>query len=128
MRTPDDGVVLLIALCAGPRCAALQRLRAAGPEAGEEADPSAPLRAAVRRQPRAVLMRADCLGRCERGSLVAVGRAAEASGGRLSWLDAPTLVGRVDDPARMRLLAGWAGGRSPRPERLPRALRSDELR
>jgi hypothetical protein len=123
MPAPEGEGILLVVLCAGPRCTALQRLRGEGP-----ADPGAPLREAVRHQPRGVLMRADCLGRCERGSVVAVGPAAEAVGGRLAWLAAPTMIGRIDDPERMRLLAGWVGDRSAGSMRLPGALRSDEIR
>lgn len=109
--------VLLVMVCNGPRCAALQRLR-------EDTHTDA-LRSAVRERPHSVLMSTGCLGRCAHGSVAAVG-AAEATGSRLAWIRHPTLVGRVDDPARMALLAAWvsAGGRR---SHLPPPLRHDDI-
>ena len=97
---PAHQDVFLVAVCAGPRCQGLHRLRS--PD-GAEPDVCGPLREVVRRQPHGVLMTVGCLGPCARGSLAAFGDAVIA-GERLNWSGSPLVAGGLDDPARMAAL------------------------
>ncbi|MCZ2814110.1 hypothetical protein O2W15_21990 [Modestobacter sp. VKM Ac-2979] len=91
----------LVALCVGHRCAALRRL--AGTADGVEQ-----VAEAVRHTTGAVLVTADCLGRCDRAALAGLAHRSPGTGrpGPALW------VSEVQTPERTAGLVAWvsAGG------------------
>ncbi|GEM_PF-4197049 len=86
-----------IVVCTGQRCGALLTMRDSGDELGR-------LRAAVRGTQHAVLIGANCLGRCELGARVLLGWSGGTAWWPLSGMDAPT---------RLAALVRWLEGTGP---------------
>lgn len=95
-----DERVMLVARCAGHRCAALAR-----PRTG----PDDLVAAALRLRRDGVLMSTDCLGRCHAGAVAAVGW-AHTDGKRLCWERPPAVVDQVETEDAARALAAWLEG------------------
>lgn len=94
--TQTDPGGALVALCSGPRCAAVLGLAA-------PRDLWSRLRRLVAETPGAVLMSTGCLGRCDAAAAVALGvRAPGDAGGRCE-----VLVGGVEDPAQFARVQEW---------------------
>jgi hypothetical protein len=103
-------LVLLVAVCAGPRCRALRALN--DPSAAASGPDGRPLCEAVRQRPGAVLVSAGCLGPCERACVAAVGWGTSRAG-QLHRAGRPTGVRLVEMPARAAALAAWISGSAP---------------
>ncbi len=116
----DAAPVLLVAACTGARCQALRELHGASTAAGDGSGTA--LRAAVRDRPRAVLLSTACLARCHLSSVAAVGWAAAARSGQLSWLGPPLLLGMLDLPHNAAAAAAWIRHGAPDPRTLPAPL------
>ncbi|MGY1839534.1 MULTISPECIES: hypothetical protein [unclassified Modestobacter] len=93
--SPDRGGPL-VAVCTDHRCAALRRLAGTG-------DGMQQLAAAVRSTSGAVLVTADCVGACDRASVVGVARRAPdaRAAGPALWLS------ETQSPERTAALVDW---------------------
>jgi hypothetical protein len=111
--------VLLVAVCAGPRCRALRALH--DPSAAASGPCGQLLCEAVRQRPGAVLVSTGCLGPCARACVAAVGWGM-SHGGQLRWSGRPAGLGLVELPARAAALAAWISGSAPDLETLPGEL------
>lgn len=93
----------LAAYCGGHRCAALRRL------ADEECAGSGSvqrLRDAVRAGRSALLVELGCVGQCQHGSVVLLGR-AHARGGSLSWAAAPDVLAHAESASVVDRVCRW---------------------
>jgi len=111
--------VLLVAVCAGPRCRALRALH--DPSAATFGPCGRLLCDAVRHRPGAVLISTGCLGPCERACVAAVGWGM-SRGGQIRWSARPTGLSMIEMPARAAALAAWISGSAPDMRTLPEDL------
>jgi len=111
--------LLLIAVCAGPRCRGLRNLH--DPSATTSGPCGQILCEAVRRRPGSVLISTGCLGPCQRACVAAVGWAVGDSG-QLRWSGRPVGLGMVEMPLRAAALAAWISGSAPDLTTLPEPL------
>ncbi|MFD1845207.1 hypothetical protein [Arthrobacter flavus] len=107
MKSTKNTAGIVVALCAGHRCAAL--IKASDDDGG--------LAAAVARSSGGVLISASCLQQCAHGAVAAV--ALRAS---MTDLTGPSVwLGGLEAPGRLRALGAWVERWRPQEER-PSAL------
>lgn len=120
----SESDLLVVAVCAGPRCQALRGLH--DPTAAAAGPAGAQLRAAVRERPGAVLVSTGCLGPCARGCVAVVGPGSADAQGRVSWHGRPVGLELVERPDRVAEFAAWVSGPAPDVTRLPERLASGQ--
>ncbi|GAB3238321.1 (2Fe-2S) ferredoxin domain-containing protein [Kineosporia babensis] len=106
----------VVAVCTGPRCAALCRLTGTG----SESDPlNARLREATRQTTGGILISTGCLGRCDLSAVVL-----------LTWRyqsPPPIALAGMHQPQRMQALTEWLPGHGPRRALFERRMAAGDL-
>lgn len=100
---PEPELLRLAAYCAGHRCSALRRLadeRCAGAGSVQR------LRDAVRSCRSALLVELGCVGQCQHGSVVLLGR-AHARGDAVQWADAPRVLTQAESASVVERVCRW---------------------